>query len=136
MMSNALPNKVRYYLTPYDQQRVEPILAALPPLLQEPLLRSVHAAAVFDARSLSALLPLLGPILHALPTESRPVLLERIASLSRSFPAIAVPLFRSLGRVMDEVGEGRTLAWIAVGEEIARRGPQAGAAFFALKSRT
>src|SRR5882672_7693327 len=101
VMSLALPKEVRYYLTPYDHQRVEAILAASPPLLQEPLLRSVHAAAVFDARSLSALLPLLGPILHALPAESLSVLLERIASLSRFFPAIVVPLFRSLGRVMD-----------------------------------
>ena len=135
-MSRALPKEVCYYLTPHDQQRVEAILAALPSSLQEPLIHSVHAAAVFDARSLAALLPLLGPILHALPEESRGVLLERIASLSQFFPAIVVPLFRSLGRVMDEVGEGRTLAWIAAGEEIARRGPEAGAAFFALKSRT
>lgn len=132
----SLPEEVRYYLTPSDQQQVEAILAELPPPLREPLLRSVHAAAVFDARPLSALLPLLGPILRTLPTESRTVLLRRIALLSQSFPAAVVPLFRSLGRVYDEVGEERTLAWIATGEEIARRGPEAGAAFFALKSRT
>ena len=96
----------------------------------------MHAAAAFDARPLSAVLPLLGPILRTLPAESRVVLLERVASLSQFFPASVVPLFRSLGRVVDEVGEERTLAWIATGEEIARRGSEAGAAFFALKSRT
>jgi len=132
----SLPEEVRYYFTPSDQQQVESILADLPPLLQEPLIRSVHAAAAFDARPLSALLPLLGPILRTLPMESRAVLLQRIALLSQSFPAAVAPLFRSLGRVYDEVGEERTLAWIARGEEIARRGPEAGAAFFALKSRT
>lgn len=132
----SLPEEVRYYLTPSDQQQVEAILAELPPPLRESLLRSVHAAAVCDARPLSALLPLLGPILRTLPAESRAVLLERIALLSQSFPAAVVPLFRSLGRVYDEVGEERTLAWIATGEEIARRGPEAGVAFFTLKSRT
>jgi Mg-chelatase subunit ChlD len=132
----SLPEEVRYYLTPSDQQQVEAILAELPPPLCEPLVRSVHAAAVCDARSLSALLPVLGPILRTLPAESRAVLLQRTALLSQSFPAAVVPLFRSLGRVYDEVGEERTLAWIATGEEIARRGPEAGAAFFALKSRT
>jgi hypothetical protein len=135
-MSRALPEEVRYYLTPNDQQQVEVLLAELAPPLREPLIRSVHAAAAFDARPLSALLPLLGPILRTLPAENHAVLLERVASLGQSFPAVVVPLFRSLGRVYDEVGKERTLSWIATGEEIARRGPEAGAAFFALKSRT
>lgn len=132
----SLPEEVRYYLTPNDQQQAEAILTELPLPLRELLIRSVHAAAAFDARPLSALLPLLGPILRTLPADSRAVFLERIALLSRSFPSAVVPLFRSLGRVFDEVGEERTLSWIATGEEIARRGPEAGAAFFALKSRT
>ncbi len=135
-MSLALPVEIAYYLTPHDQQQLTALLAALSPPLQDPLMRCVQAAAVFNARPLSALLPLLGPIVQALPVESRVVLLERIASLSQALPAAVVPLFRSLGRVYDEVGEERTLLWIATGEELAHRGPEAGAAFFALKSRT
>jgi len=135
-MPFTLPQEVAFYLTPTDQRHLGSVLTELPPRLQEPLLRSVHAAAVFDARSLSSLLPLLGSFVRALPAASRVVLLERIASLSQSFPATTVPLFRALGRVYDEVGEERTLGWIAAGEEVARRGADAGAAFFALKSRT
>jgi Mg-chelatase subunit ChlD len=135
-MPHALSEEVRYYLAPSDQQRLVSILAELSPPSRVHLLRCVHAAAMFDARPLSALLPLLGPTLRALTTENHVALLERIASLSQSFPAAVVPLFRSLGRVYDEVGEERTLHWITTGEEIARRGPDAGAAFFALKSRT
>ena len=47
-----------------------------------------------------------------------------------------MPLFRSLGRVYDEAGEERTRAWIVAGEEVARRNPAAGIAFFTLTSRT
>ncbi len=135
-MSSALPKELAYYLTPHDQQLLTTTVAQLAPPLQAAFLQCVRAAATSNARSLSAALPLLGPILHALPAHSRVVLLERMASLSQSFPAAVVPLFRSLGQVYDEVGEERTLAWIDAGEEIARRGPEAGAAFFALKSRT
>jgi Mg-chelatase subunit ChlD len=135
-MSFSLPKEVSYYLTPSDQQHLLTTLAELSPPLREPLLRCVHAAAAFDARPVSSLLPLLGALVRALPAESRALLLERIATLSQSFPAVVAPLFRSLGRVCDEVGEERALSWIATGEEIARRGPEAGAAFFALKSRT
>jgi nitric oxide reductase NorD protein len=136
MMSHALPEEIRYYLAPHAQQQLIAILTELAPSSHALLLRCVHAAAVFDARPLAALLPLLGPTLRVLPPTNHRMLFERIASLAQAFPAVVVPLFRSLGRVYDEVGEERALEWIATGEEIARRGPDAGAAFFALKSRT
>lgn len=135
-MSHALPDEIRYYLAPNDQQQLLAILAEVAPSLHASLLRCVHAAVAFDARPLAALLPLLGPTLRVLPSTNHRMLLERIASLAQAFPSVVVPLFRSLGRVYDEVGEERALQWIATGEEIARRGPDAGAAFFALKSRT
>lgn len=135
-MSFSLPKDIVYYLTPTDQRHLTQTLLTLAPALHDPLLHSVQAAARFDARPVSALLPLLGPILGKLPVESRTVVLERIATLAQRFPAVVVPLLRSLDRVFDEVGEERTLAWIDTGEEVARRGRDAGAAFFALKSRT
>jgi hypothetical protein len=98
-MSRALPKEACYYLTPHDQQQVEAILAALPSSLQEPLIHSVHAAAVFDARSLAALLPLLGPILHALPEESRGTVgADRLCNF-HSRPTLSFSW-----SVMDEVG--------------------------------
>ena len=135
-MSHTLPDEIRYHLAPRDQQQLLAILTELAPSSHALLLRCVQAAAAFDARPLAALLPLLGPTLRVLPPTNHQVLLERIASLAQAFPAVVVPLFRSLGRVYDEVGEERALQWIATGEEIARRGSDAGAAFFALKSRT
>lgn len=135
-MSFSLSKDIAYYLTPDDQHHLTQTLTALPFSLRAPLLKSMQAAAMFDARPVSALLPLLGPILSKVPPESRAVVLERIAALAQRFPAVVAPLLRSLDRVFDEVGEERTLAWIDTGEEIARRGPDAGAAFFALKSRT
>lgn len=135
-MSHALPEEIRYYLAPSDQQQLIAILTELAPSSHALLLHCVHAAAMFDARPLAALLPVLGPTLRVLTPNNHMILLERIASLAQAFPGVIVPLFRSLGRVYDEVGEERALQWIATGEEIARRGPDAGAAFFALKSRT
>jgi len=111
-------------------------LRTLPPAQRGLLLRCLQAAATFDPEPLPALVPLLGPTLHSLPTESRSPLLERIAQLAQTFPAGVARLFRALSRAYDEVGEEGIKAWIATGEEIARRNPQAGEAFFALESRT
>src|SRR5712692_2085187 len=111
-------------------------LQALPGAQRGLLLRCLQAAATFDPEPLPVLVPLLGPTLRSLPPESRAPLLERIAQLAQSFPAGVARLFRALTRAYDEVGEEGVKAWIAAGEEIARRNPQAGEAFFALESRT
>ena len=100
------------------------------------LFRCLQAAATFDPEPLPALLPFLSPTLRALPRESRVPLVERIAQLAQIFPAGVARLFRALTRAYDEVGEEGVKAWIIAGEEIARRNPQAGEAFFALESRT
>lgn len=136
MLISVFPADLSRLLGAVDQQRLLAILGGLPAVAHEPLLRCVHAAATFDSRPLPALIPLLGPTLRALPSQSCVVLLERIAQMAQAVPATVVPLFRSLGRVYDEVGAERTLAWIAAGAEVARRSPEAGTAFFALKSRT
>ncbi|MBI3303665.1 MAG: hypothetical protein HYZ72_16495, partial [Deltaproteobacteria bacterium] len=107
-----------------------------PSSLRGLLLRCLQAAATFDPEPLPALLPLLGPTLRALLPESRVPLLERIAQLAQTFPAGVARLFRALTRAYDEVGEEGVKAWIIAGEEIARRNPRAGEAFFALESRT
>jgi hypothetical protein len=100
------------------------------------LLRCMQAAATFDPTPLPVAVSLLSATLHNLPPESCASLLERIAQLAQLFPAGVARLFRALGRAYDEVGEAGVLAWIAAGEEIARRNPEAGEAFFALESRT
>src|SRR5437867_10695807 len=104
--------------------------------LRRLLVRCLQAAAAFDPDPLPALLPLLGPTLRSLPSESQAPLLERIAQLAQTFPAGVARLFRALTRAYDGVGEEGVKTWIVAGEEIARRNPQAGEAFFALESRT
>lgn len=111
-------------------------LQTLPSPLRGLLLRCLQAAAAFDPTPLPALLPLLGPTLRSLPPESRAPLLERIVQLAQVFPAGVARLFRALLRAYDEVGEEGVKTWIRTGEEIARRNPLAGEAFFALESRT
>jgi hypothetical protein len=111
-------------------------LQTLPPVQRGLLFRCLQAAATFDPEPLPALVPLLAPTLRSLPVESRIPLLERIAQLAQTFPAGVARLFRALSRAYDEVGEEGVKTWIAAGEEIARRNPQAGEAFFALESRT
>ncbi len=113
-----------------------PSVHTLPPAQRELLFRCLQAAATFDPEPLPALVPLLGPTLRSLPLESRVPLLGRIAQLAQIFPAGVARLFRTLTRAYDEVGEEGVKAWIMAGEEIARRNPQAGEAFFALESRT
>lgn len=108
----------------------------LPPAQRGLLFRCLQAAATFDPEPLPALVPFLGPTLRSLPPESRVPLLARIALLAQTFPASVARLFRALTRAYDEVGEEGIKAWIIAGEEIARRNPQAGEAFFALESRT
>jgi nitric oxide reductase NorD protein len=100
------------------------------------LFRCLQAAVTFDPEPLPALLPLLGPTLRSLAPESREPLLQRIAQLAQTFPAGVARLFRALTRAYEEVGEEGVKSWIATGEEVARRNPEAGEAFFALESRT
>jgi nitric oxide reductase NorD protein len=119
-----------------DQQRLAAVLDELLPPSRESLLCCLQAAAAFDERPLPGVISLLGPVLRRLPFASRASVLERVAQLSYSFPAGVVPLLRSLGQVYDEAGEERTHAWIAAGEHVARRNPEAGIAFFTLTSRT
>ena len=119
-----------------DRQLLSTLLDQLPSSIRPFLERSLTAAVEFDPRPLPGVLPLIGPTLRLLPPESCAAVLERVAQLSQVFPAGIVPLFRTLGRVFDEGGEKRTLEWIAIGESVGCRNPEAGAAFFALRSRT
>ena len=132
-MSKSRSETALHRLTEADQQQLTTILYQLPSTWQEGLLNTLTQV---DSRLLPALLPLLGPTLRNLHPEGGVLLLERIAQLAQVFPAGLLELFRTLRQVYDEVGIERTLKWIAVGEEIASRNPQAGEAFFALKSRT
>lgn len=111
-------------------------LRQLSALEQRLLLRCLQAAATFDPERLPAVLPFVEPVLRTLPPEGRTALLERIAHLAQTFPAGVSRLLRVLSRAYDEAGVERVQAWIAAGEEIARRNAQAGQAFFALESRT
>lgn len=108
----------------------------LSPPLQDLLFRSLQAAAVFDPEPLPSLLPFLAPTLRALPPESRGAMLEHVARVAQTFPAGVARLFRALVRAYEEVGEAGVTKWILVGEDLARRNPQAAEAFFALESRT
>lgn len=119
-----------------DRQQLGTLLDQLPSSHRLFLEQSLTAAAASDVRLLPGVLPLIGPTLRLLPSASCAVILERVAQLADVFPAGVVPLFRTLSRVFDEGGEQRTLEWIATGEVVGRRNPEAGATFFALRSRT
>lgn len=100
------------------------------------LFRCLQAAATFDPAPLPSALPFFIPTLRSLPLETQSSLLDRIAQLAQLFPAGIARLFRSLARAYDEVGESGVKGWMAAGEAIAQKNPQAGDAFFALESRT
>ena len=123
-------------LTEVDRYRLVTLLDQFAPPARAFLERSLMAAADFDHRPLSGVLLLVEPTLRVIPLESRLKILERVAQLSRVFPAGVASLFRTLGRVFDEGGEQRTLEWIATGESVGGRNADAGTAFFALRSRT
>jgi len=108
----------------------------LPAEVRGALLRCLQAAATFDPEPLPSVLPFLAPTLNALAAESRASLLDRIVQMAQIFPSGVARLFRSLVRAYEEVGEEGVQSWIAAGEAIAQRSPQAGEAFFALESRT
>ena len=112
------------------------VLQTFPAPLRGLLMRCLQPAATADPQPLPAVLPFLGPTLNSLPEEIRTSLLERIAQLAQTFPVGVARLFRSLVRAYEETGEEGVTAWIIAGEEIARKNPQAGEAFFALESRT
>lgn len=122
--------------TAADHQQLAAVLNQLSSSAREHLLRSLEAVAIIDERPLLSVLPLLGPTLRALSSESVAAILARVAQLAHTFPAGIVPLFRTLGRVHDTAGDQRTLEWIAIGAAIANRNPIAGEAFFSLTSRT
>ena len=100
------------------------------------LVRCLQTAAAFDPNPLPEILPLIGPTFRSLPHASRYPLLDRIARLAQTLPAAVARLFRTLTRAYDAVGVDGIVAWILTGEEIAKKNPQAGEAFFALESRT
>ena len=112
------------------------ILANMSAPLRQALLRCLQPAASFDPEPLPSVIPFLGPTLDGLAPDSQLSVLERIAELSRIFPAAIARLFRTLSRAYEEVGTEGVLTWIQVGEEIAQRNPQAAEAFFTLESRT
>ena len=100
------------------------------------LVRCFQTAAAFDPIPLPEVLPLIGPTFRSLPHESHYPLLDRIMRLAQTLPASVARLFRTLTRAYDAVGETGIVAWILTGEDIAKKNPQAGEAFFALESRT
>ena len=112
------------------------ILANVSAPLRQALLRCLQPAASFDPEPLPSVIPFLGPTLDGLAPDSQLSVLERIAELSRIFPAAIARLFRTLSRAYEEVGTEGVLTWIQAGEEIAQRNPQAAEAFFTLESRT
>jgi len=119
-----------------DRQQLTALLDQLSSPIRTFLEQSLTAAAACDARLLPGVLPLIGPTLRLLPADSCATILERIAQLAQTFPAGVVPLLRTLSRVFDEGGEQRTLEWITAGEAVGCRNTDAGAAFFALRTRT
>ena len=112
------------------------ILANVSAPLRSALLRCLQPVASFDPEPLPRVIPFLGPTLDGLAPDSQLSVLERIAELSRIFPAAIARLFRTLSRAYEEVGTEGVLTWIQAGEEIAQRNPQAAEAFFTLESRT
>lgn len=111
-------------------------LTQISPDLRGLLVRCLQTAALFDPSPLPAVLPLIGPTFRVLPQASHYPLLDRIAKLAQTLPAAVARLFRTLTRAFDAVGENGIVAWILTGEELAKKNPQAGEAFFALESRT
>ena len=110
-------------------------LAGFTPPVRRAILEGFTAAAG-DPVALVSLVPLLSAILRVLPGPGRERLVRRAARVARRFPPGYPRLLRSLARAAGETDAEGVAAWIDRGLSLAEDNPAAGAAYFALESRT
>ena len=100
------------------------------------LLASLTPVARAAPETLPELLPVLRAILERTPIEIRAGLIALAGRVAAVFPTGAVPFYRVLPRLLEHTGLDGIERWVQRGLELAVEHPGAGAAYFALDSRT
>jgi nitric oxide reductase NorD protein len=88
------------------------------------------------AGALGEIVPVVGALLHNIPEPHRLAALDLTVRVAREFPAGSPALLRSLPAAYEEAAHDAVREWVHRGLEIAKENPDAGAAYFALESRT
>jgi nitric oxide reductase NorD protein len=113
-----------------------PSALAVVPEARAELLASLAPVARDAAATLPDLLPVLRAILARTPLAARARLIELAGRVAAVFPTGAVPFYRMLPRLLERTELAGIARWVQAGLEHAVEHPDAGAAYFALDSRT
>ncbi len=100
------------------------------------LLASLDSVAGAAPETLPDLLPVLRAILEGIPDDRRAAVVAVADVLGEGFPRGVVPFYRVLPRLLERTGMLGVERWAYAGLRIADEHPGAGAAYFALDSRT
>jgi hypothetical protein len=103
---------------------------------QAAVLRTVLGLGPAGASRLAALAPVRGAVLRAVPAGARAAALARVEALAPRFPEAAIAALRVLPRLYEEARPPEVAEWFRAGLALAEENPVAGAAYFALESRT
>jgi nitric oxide reductase NorD protein len=100
------------------------------------VLRVFQLAGVAVADSLAEVVPVVGALVHDIPSASRHAALDLAVRVAREFPRGSVALLRSLPVAYEDARHAGVEQWVARGLQIAADNSEAGIAYFALESRT
>lgn len=107
------------------------------PLRAATLAGLARAGAALDPAALAAVQPVLGALLASIPSDERAGAATALERVATGAPAALVGLLRALPRVIELAADAERLAeWVRRGLAIAADNVDAGAAYFALASRT
>ncbi|HVM96162.1 MAG TPA: hypothetical protein VMT89_07220, partial [Candidatus Acidoferrales bacterium] len=100
------------------------------------LLQILHCSSGTTASAVADVAPVLGALVHDIPSSHRVAALDLALQVAQAFPLGGVALLRSLPIVYEEVAHDAVRRWVERGLQIAVDNPEAGTAYFALESRT
>lgn len=111
--------------------------AAPPPLRSAVLAALARAGAAIDPAALAGVQPVVGALLASVAPPRRPAAGTALLTVADAAPSALVGFLRALPRVVELAADDDRLAdWVARGLAVAAESADAGAAFFALASRT
>jgi nitric oxide reductase NorD protein len=108
----------------------------LPAAVRLELLQVFQQAGAAVADSVAEIVPVVGALVRDIPSVHRLAALGLAASVAQQFPRGSIALLRSLPAAYEDAAHGAVEAWVHRGLAIAAENTDAGAAYFALESRT
>jgi len=100
------------------------------------LLEVFYAVGSTAASAVADVVPVVGALVHDIPAPHRLAALDLAVRVARAFPRGSVALLRALPVAYEDARHPAVEQWIRRGLEIAAENADAGAAYFALESRT